>query len=233
MPGGRRGSRRCVVSLTLLFFSLSCVAIAQEMEEGWIVDSYFRHMPSSKIKEGSGRIEVMEVSSGVAYSFKAFAQFPVEVSLENNYISLEDSIHMELPAHLVSLKAGIETTLPFLGLDSTYLRFGVIPGVYGDDWNFDTSDFRISAQTYAIYIPDEQWTFILGVGISSDSDPECYPIGGLIYTPNDRLIVRLVPDRPGISYRLNDKLTVFTEGGWSRTEYDVKEATHKKAALNY
>jgi long-subunit fatty acid transport protein len=56
---------------------------------------------------------------------------------------------------------------------------------------------------------------------------------GFIYQPNDRLSFNIVPKRPNVSYKLNDKLTVFAEAGMSYEEYEVTKDDLKNVVLRF
>jgi hypothetical protein len=153
--------------------------------------------------------------------------------LENQYIGIENTSAVELPAHLAALATDIEATLPFFNLEKTYLRLGVSPSFYGEDWDFETSQFRIPVRALVIYKPSETWTYIAGIAFYPDFENEVYPILGFIYKPNDKLTFNLVPKRPNISYLLNEKVTLFAEGGLSTGEFEVTKDNLKNVVLRY
>jgi len=196
-------------------------------------DSYFRYMPSREADAQSGKIGIMEADSEYSYEFKAFEKLPVKLSLDNRYIGIENTTGVELPAHLVGLATDIETTLPFFNVDKTYLRLGVSPSFYGEDWDFEASQFRIPSRYFLIHSPNDQWTFIAGVAVYPDFENEVWPILGFIYKPDDKLTFNIVPKRPNISYLLNEKVTLFAEGGNSFGEYEVAKDNLKNVVLQY
>jgi hypothetical protein len=197
-------------------------------------DSYFRYMPSRKVDSQSGKIGIMEADSEYSYEFKAFDKLPVKFSLDNKYIGIENTTGVELPAHLVGLTGDIETTLPFFNLDKTYLRLGVSPSFYGEDWDFETSQFRIPSRYFLIHSPNDRWTFIAGIAVYPDFEREVWPILGFIYKANDKLTFNIVPKRPTISYILNDRITLFAEGGASfNSEFEVTKDNLKNVVLRY
>jgi hypothetical protein len=59
------------------------------------------------------------------------------------------------------------------------------------------------------------------------------PIAGVIYKPNDKLTFNLVPTRPTITYALNDKVTLFGEGGLSGGEFKITKDDLKGLTLAY
>jgi hypothetical protein len=196
-------------------------------------DSYFRYMPSRKADSQSGKIEIMEADSEYSYAFKAFDKLPVKFSLDNKYIGIENTTGVELPAYLVGLTTDIETTLPFFNLDKTYLRLGISPSFYGDDWDFEASQFRIPSRYFLIHSLNDQWTFIAGVAVYPDFETKVWPILGFIYKPNDKLTFNIVPRRPNISYLLNEKIALFAEGGNSFGEYEVTKDNLENVVLQY
>lgn len=196
-------------------------------------DSYFRYVPSRAAESQSGKIEIMEADSEYSYEFKAFEKLPVKLSLDNKYIGIENTTPVELPAHLSGLTTDIETTFPFFSQTNTYIRVGVSPSFYDATWDFEASSFRIPSRAYLIYKPSETWTYIAGVAVYPDFENEVYPVLGFIYKPNDKLTFNIVPKRPNISYILNEKITLFAEGGNSFGEYEVDKDNLKNVVLRY
>ncbi len=241
-----------IVLSVLLFFQKPIIAENQ-------IDSYFRYIPSRSVDAQSGKVEISEADTEYSYEFKAFDKLPIKLSLDNKYIGIENTTTVKLPAHLVGLTTDIETTLPlfmvqesikhfpiplrkllkviaegdFLDVDKTYLCLGMSPSFYGDDWSFRTSGFRLPSRTYLIYQPTEKWTFLAGVAFYPDFENEVLPILGFIYKPNDKLTFEIVPKRPNISYILNDKTTLFAEGGSTFSEFEVSKDNLKNVVLRY
>ena len=219
-----------LIALAAILFSSS---LSDTSAENQTMDSYFRHMSSRGVEAMSGKVGIMEADAEYSYEFKAFSKLPVKFSLDNKYISIENSSGVELPAHLVGLSTDVETTLPFLGLDKTYLHLGVSPSFYGEDWDFVSSNFRIPCRSFLVYLPDEKWTFLAGVAVYPDFERQVFPILGFIYKPNERWAFNIVPKRPSISYAFNDKVTLFTEGGSSFGEYEVTKDNVKNVVIAY
>jgi hypothetical protein len=153
--------------------------------------------------------------------------------MEALYISLDNSTAVELPAHLTGFITSIDVTLPFFNLNNTYLRLGVEPSFYGDNWNADSSAFRIPSRIFATYQPNDKLTLLLGVAVYPDYHHQVWPIVGLIYKPNDKLTFDLTPKRPNITYSFNEKLNVFAEGNLSYDEFEVEKGNLKNVVLEY
>jgi hypothetical protein len=198
------------------------------------VDSYFRYIPSRSAKGPCGKIEIIESGAQYYYELKLFDKLPVKFSLDTEYIGIENTTELELPSHLNGFSCDIETTLPFFSLDKTYLRLGISPSFYDDDWDFESSNFRIPMRCFLIHKPNAQWTLIGGVAVYPDFQNEVLPILGFIYQPNDRLIFNIVPKRPNISYLINDRFTLFAEGGSSlNSEFEVTKDNLENVVLRY
>jgi len=197
------------------------------------IDSYARHMPYTSLKSQEGKLSILDSGSQYSYEFKTFEKLGIQLFLDSQYINIEGSSPVILPAHLTGLSAGVETTLPFFKFDNTYFRVRVMPAYYSDDWDFHSSAFRIPVHSFMIYQPNEKWTFIGGIAVYPDFETPVFPILGFIYKPNDLWTFNLIPERPYISYRLNDKITLFTEGGFSSEEFEVKKDNFEGAVLSY
>lgn len=197
------------------------------------IDAYVRYMPGRSVEAMSGGVGIIESSSEYSYALKAFGKLPLELSLETKYIAIENTTAVELPAHLTGIITDLETTLPFFKLEKTYIRVGLSPSFYSDDWDFPGSAFRIPVRLFLIRQPNSQWTFVGGVAIFPDFQAKIWPILGFIYQPNEKLIFNLVPERPNITYWLNNKVAVFGEGGFSNKEFEVKYDGLKNTVLRF
>jgi len=202
-------------------------ALAQE------VDSYVRFVPKCKAKSQSGKVGIAGSAMEYSYDLKLFEKLPLQLGFGTGYIGIENTTNVELPAHLTAVSTGAEVTLPFFGPKRTYLRLGFSPSFYGDDWEFETSSFRLPVRTFLIYQPDDKWTFVGGVAVYPDFEESVFPIAGFIYKPNDRLEFNLVPERPNITYKLNRILSVFTEGSMAYGEYEVDKDNLENVVLIY
>ncbi len=227
-----------IIIATLTFFSSRLNAETQDEAENkpsQAIDSYVRYMPSRSVDAASGKVEIIESDAKYSYEFKAFDKLPVKLSIDNNYIGIESSLNsVELPAHLVGLTTDIETTVPFFHFSKTYLRIGISPSFYGDDWDFKASSFRIPSRYFLIYQPNDKWTFLYGVAVYPDFTDPVLPILGFIYKPNDRLVFNIAPRRPNITYALTDKVSLFGEGGFVvNNEFEVKHNNSKNVILEY
>ena len=225
-----------IMALTLLSFYSPLNAETENYEKDgfrqrW--DSYMRYMPSRNVEAMSGEVELIASYAEYSYEFKAFDKLPVKISVENEYIGIEDSVSIDLPAHLVGSGTDIETTLPFFNFNETYLRLGINPSFYADDWDARSSAFRIPMRYFLIHRPNDKWTFVAGVAVYPDFEDEVWPLLGFIYKPNDRLTFHLVPDRPNITYILNDSLALFTEGEITSAEFEVTRNNVKDVVLHY
>jgi len=208
------------------------VTIEKE-EQPQQVESYVRWMPKRRAKNQDGNVGVVDAALEYSYMYKAFGKLPIQFGLQTGNISLNNSTSVKLPAHLTSLAAGVEVTAPFFTLDKTYLRVGVYPAFYSDNYSFHSSAFRIPSRFMGIWQPNDQWTWVLGVAVMPDFNPTCVPIFGFIYKPSDKLEFNIVPSRPTITYKLNDKFSIFAEGGITSGEYEVGQNGNKGLILEY
>ncbi len=212
--------------------------VTPQDEEEWItheVDSYVRYAPTRSLSDQPGKISVIKSASEYSYSFKLFGQVPVELAIGGADININanDAVSVSLPSHLTEVVFGAEATLPFFTLDKTYIRFGITPSFYSSNWNFKANSFNFGTHALVIYQPTEKLTLIAGIAVSPGFEYQIAPFAGLIYKPNDRLTFDLVPSQPAISYKINETVTVFGEGGFSGGEFKVAKDDLKGAALSY
>lgn len=214
---------------------LESVITKEEKEQNspQALDFYIRYMPMRPANAQPGKVGIIDSGAEYSYEFKAFSKLPVEFSLGHRYISIENTTSLKLPAHLVELSSGLEATFPFFNFNKTYLRLGLYPAFFSDGWDFHSSGFRIPVRSFLIYQPDTKWTFIAGVAVYPDFESKVWPILGFIYKPNDRLSFNIVPERPNISYILNNKLTLFAEGEVSSNEFETNKDNLKNVVLQF
>lgn len=224
-----------IVAFTIFCPLLNAIA-QEETADGTYqqIDAYLRYIPSRSAKAMSGEVGIIESEAGYSYEFKVFDKLPVKFSLIPQYIGIENTTEVELPSNLTGLTTNIETTLPFFNFERTYLRLGISPSFYGEDWDFETSNFRVPTRYFFIHQPNTQWTFIAGIAVYPDFERRLLPILGFIYQLNDKLIFSIMPKRPNISYLVNDRVTLFAEGGGSlNSEFEVTKDNLKNVVLCY
>ncbi len=197
------------------------------------LDTYVRYVGSRGSRGQSGKVGIIDSAAEYSYEIKAFDKLPVQFGVATRYIGINNTTVVELPAHLTSAGFGMEVTLPFFDVDKTYLNIGLAPSFFSDNWNFNSSTFSLLQRYFLIYQPDEKWIFVCGVDYSPRFRDPVSPILGFIYKPNERLAFNIIPDSPEISYLLDDKLTVFIQGGSTSNEYRVKKDDLKNVVLNY
>jgi len=192
------------------------------------INSFFRYIPKSKVESQAGKIEAMEAGIEYSYAFKAFGKLPLKLSLGNDYIAIDNSSSVKLPSHLV-----LDATFPCFSLENTYFRLGLRPAMLRDDWDFETSSFRIPFYTVLIRQLNDKLMFLVGVAVAFDFEQEVMPVLGLVYKPNARLSFNLIPEEPNISYQLNEKVTLLAEGGISSGEFEVDKDNLSNVVLMY
>ncbi len=196
-------------------------------------ESYFRLLPKRKVSHQSGKVGVMEEASEYNFEYKLFDKMPIEFSFQQQYIGINNSTVVKLPAHLTSLSFGLDFTFPFWKIKDTYFRIGVSPSFNTDNWSFYENSFRIPQRYFAIYRPSDKFTAILGFAFFPRYRTNFLPIFGVIYRPNDKWFFELIPSRPTINYNINSKLTAFAEYGGSMDEFVVTKDDVKGTALEY
>jgi hypothetical protein len=196
------------------------------------LDTVVTFIPSRGAKSQSGKVGLIETQSEYSYDLKAFGKLPVEISIGENYIGIDNTTKVTLPSRLTAFAFGANILLPFFKLDKTYLRIGAAPSFATNNWSFASNAFRIPINTILIYHPNEQFTGILGVHITPSSvESRVSPIVGVIYKPNDKITYNLVGPQPNITYMVNKKLGFFAEGKIFDQEFVVTKDNIKNVVL--
>ncbi|MFH1269463.1 MAG: DUF6268 family outer membrane beta-barrel protein [Candidatus Omnitrophota bacterium] len=227
-----------LITAALLAFPFLANAETEKDTDGYPyceVDSALRYEPRRTVRTVPGKVGIVKSDFAYKYGFKAFGKLPVDLSLDTGYIGIDNTVSsVELPARLVGLSTGIQTTLPFFNVNKTYFRIGVEPSFYADSWDFPASSFRIPSYYFVIYQPDPKWTFLYGIAVYPDFANVVLPVLGFIYKPNDRITFNIAPRRPNITYALNDKVSLFAEGNVAiNKEFEVKHNESKNVVLRY
>lgn len=197
------------------------------------LDTSFKYMPLQSVKSQDGEVAINEVESEYSYDLKIAGKLPVELSLYQQYIDINESTAVPLPSKLTGVSAGIQTTFPFFNIDKTYFRLRLIPSFYSDRWSFNSGNFRLPVHMFVIHQPSDKLTLLAGVGIYPDYADNVVPIFGFIYKPTDKLTFNIVPIRANISYDLTDKLSLFTVFDATSDEYLVRKDGVKNVTLYY
>lgn len=218
--------------LFLFFFvAISQSAVARE----WVtkVDNSF--LGESHVKNMTGHVQMNESSLRLQYDTKFREQLPVSLSLNFKHLNIDESLPVQLPAHLEgrSLGLGVKFPMPFVERDDLFMGFDIYPSLYTDDWDWEGGAFRLPFRTYFIYKPDDNFIFVAGAWIRVDYDSPIVPIIGLIYKPNDRLSFNLASEDPHIAYRINEQWTIFTEFRFLIDEYEVTRGQNQHVVLKY
>ncbi len=197
------------------------------------IDTFVRFIPKQDARGLAGSVGVNHSEFEYSHNFKVFGKLPVQLGIGSEYIGINNSTEVFLPAHLTSIVFDAEATLPFFNLKNTYFRFGVTPSFPTDDWRVTASAFRIPSRYFLIYQPNPKLTLIAGVAVYPSEENEVGPIAGLIYQYSDKLLFNLIPPRPTVVYSINDKLDIFAEGGFNGSEFQVEKEGYKSAILAY
>lgn len=197
------------------------------------ISSSARYIPTHTVNASTGEIGITTIESEYDYKFKAKGEIPLKFSLGSQYIEIINTTQVILPSKLTGLNTGFETTLPFFQFNNSYLRIKINPGFYNDNWDINTSSFRIPLHSFIIYKPKDKWVFIAGIAVYPDFENNLRPILGFIYRPNDKLTYNIVPKNPNINYRLHERTDLFTEAGLSVQEFETTKDNLKNVILEY
>jgi len=223
-----------IILCVLFLFLASAVTLhAQESCDASLeTDSYVRYMPSADREQAPGEVGLIESGSKYTYKFKVADKMPVELAIGGEYIGIDENVNVPLPAHLTCVALDLDTYLP-TPYDDIYLGIGVSPSFYGEDWDYESSAFRIPVRSYLVYQPSEELTWLAGVAVYPDFDNEVWPILGVIYKPDEQWYFNLTPKRPSISYKLSERFTLFVEGGLTNSEFEVERNNVEGVVLKY
>jgi len=208
------------------------VAVRKE-ELSFNMESYARFMPKSDVSAQDGSVGVIDSSTQWSYEYKMFDRLPLEFSMEQDYININNSTVVKVPSRLTGISFGLDATLPLVMTKHLYFRIGVSPSFYTDNWSLYENALRLPQRYFAIWQPNDKFTAILGMAVQPRYRSVFLPIAGIIYKPNDKWLFNLVPTRPTISYTFNDKFSIYGEYSLSGEEYVVTKDDIKGTVLQY
>ncbi len=232
----KRGYGLVFFTAILCFFFLN--AYAQNDEKGdfkYETDSYLRYIAPRSLKAQPGKVQVTNSEVDFKYKLKLFDELPVDLSVSPGYVNINKTkaLAVDLPAHLTGFCTYIQTTLPFFNLEHAYFRLGASPSFYGSNWTFEAKNFRIPSRYYAIYQPNDKWTYVGGVAVYPKYENSVLPILGFIYKASEKLVFSIVPESPNVSYALTDRMTLFVKGDGSANEFVVNRDNAQDVVLRY
>ena len=222
-----------VASVAFCIPAMACAQSQEPKEPQQEAQLYSKILPGRSLKAQPGKVSIIESGADYSYSFKAFQKLPVTLSLAAEQVAIDESAPVSLPAQLTGISFGIEATVPLLHFEKMYWRNKFMPSWYTDNWHPHSSAFRLPVHSLVIYQPSQTWTWLAGVAVYSDFSQKVFPILGLIYKPDQKLTIALVPEQPTISYALCDRVTLFGTGGISSREFEVTKDGLKGVKLQY
>jgi len=195
---------------------------------------YSRYEPARSAKASTGRVEIFQSGAEVTFEEKVSGRLPVVLSIASQYTGIEETVALGLPPYLTGVSFDAETTFPCAWFDETYVRLGLTPSFYGDDWSYRSSAFRLPVRVFAIHLPNERLTLLAGVAVYPDYENEVLPILGFIYKPNEKLTFDITPKKPQVIYHINQNTSCFLEAGGSlNSEFEVTRHRQGGVVLRY
>lgn len=107
--------------------------------------------------------------------------------------------------------------------DDAILIFGVMPGSYGQEYNFD-EDFSCPGFLSLAYRPSDTLTLVAGVRYNERGENPWLPVAGVRWSPSPRFRVQLVFPRTTIEYDWSDRTRLFFTASFQETVYRVDDA---------
>ena len=242
---GKFKSIHIILLGTVLFMSaiVSCAngqetdqsAVSPEIEKLFNITTYTRYLLPATVEAQPGKVSILEAGGESSCNFKILGKLPMSISAAIDYIGIDKSILRPLPNSLFNIGITLETKLPLFNIKNAYLGASINPSFACDIHSFGAKSFLMPARFVVIYIPNKQLTFICGPEIFTDFNNDTQIVGGIIYTPTDKITVSLTTDYPHILYKINDKIDfTVVEGQWVLyNQYKVRLETNDNVLIKY
>lgn len=123
-------------------------------------------------------------------------------------------------------------------LNDFWMTRFMVGASFATDGHNDSSDaWRFRGGAFALYRPNEQWTWTLGAIALGRNDLPVVPAIGLIYQPNSAMRLDLIMPRPRLSYLLVDggprQQWCYIGAGLNGTTWGVERADRRADQLTY
>ena len=206
----------------------------QEVAKQFNIFTYTRYLLPSKVESQTGKVQILEAGGESKYDFNILGRLPFTISAAIDYIGIAKTIARPLPTSLINAGITLEGKVPLFNIKDTYLGASINPSFATDIHCFGSKSFLIPTRIVIIYIPSKELTFICGPEFFTDFDNDTQIIGGMIYTPTDRITVCLTTEYPHILYKINDKVDLLVEGQWVLfNQYKVRIENNDNVLLSY
>ncbi len=234
-------SKRAALALFVLMFvsyanaeETGKTANSQEVPKQFNVTAYTRYLLPSRVEAQPGKVSILEAGGEGGYDFKILDKLPMTISAAIDYIGIGKTIPRPLPSSLINMGITLEGKVPIFKIKNTYLGASINPSFATDVHCFGSKSFLIPTRVVIIYIPNNQMTFICGPEFFTDFDNDTQIIGGMIYTPTDKITLYLTTEYPHILYKVNDKLDLLAEGQWVLfNQYKVRNGNDDNILVSY
>ena len=218
-------------------FLLSVPYSAASDSPSYLFNTYLqsRYVTESDVNASSGKLQVNESDFNFTFEDKISGQLPLTLSFAYRHVDIDESVAVELPAHLEGRRLGVGTKfpVPFVDAENYYLGIDVFPSMYTDDWKWENSAFRMPFRTYLIYKESDDFILVAGVSVRIDYDETILPVIGFKYVASDQLTFNFISDHPHVAYKIDDRLTALWEVDFIRDEYEVTRGSDKNVILKY
>ncbi|MEX0643281.1 MAG: hypothetical protein WD468_11300 [Pirellulales bacterium] len=126
---------------------------------------------------------------------------PIIITPSYTWHFLDRPEGFDLPSRLNDLTMDFHV---FRVYDNSWIfDFAVTPGLYVDDHSFDSSDAcRINGRAVAVYVPNPEWKWLMGVQYVNGAWNKIVPIAGFTYQPNEDVKYEAVFPQPRAAWRL-------------------------------
>ncbi|MDD4954188.1 MAG: hypothetical protein PHG40_04700, partial [Candidatus Omnitrophica bacterium] len=97
--------------LSALCLLPACAQAAEEDDFANETDSYVRYTAGRSLKAQPGKVQLTRSELNYSYNLKLYDRLPVKFTVNPEYVNINNSSAVDLPAHLTGFSADVETTL--------------------------------------------------------------------------------------------------------------------------
>lgn len=194
-----------------------------------------KHIYDSDIDATGSELGMSDTNFSYGLEFELDNGLPIEMGLNVGHIDIDENDPEELPSHLEYRSFVLGTKFPafFMNDDRYFMGINIIPTFNTDGYSWESSAFRLPVTTYMIFKESEDLIIILGVLIRTDFEGATVPFLGFIYNPTDYISFNFTSQNPTISFKVNEKTTVFCELEFNFQEFEVTRNAQKNVVLSY
>lgn len=164
-----------------------------------------------------------------------FGPPPPVIQAGYSFTEIDSRSELNLPDHLHEISLG---TAWIRKIDHHWMARLAVSAAFASDFNNTSGDaWQARGAAFAMYMPNEDWTFAFGAVATGREDLPVIPAVGAIWQPTDKIKINLMMPRPRVSWlakeTLNHQHWLYAGGGISGGTWAIRPAAGQNDRMSY